>query len=80
MAMIRRQERPARVENESKLLIQADKLTEMIMLNVPAKYVVLTTNDVTSLYKVSQLIQRILIIIIIIIRDENYIQRVRSGR
>jgi hypothetical protein len=31
----------ARVENESKLLlIQADKLTEMIILNVPAKYAI----------------------------------------
>ena len=30
----------ARVENESKLLIQADKLTEMIILNVPTKYAI----------------------------------------
>jgi hypothetical protein len=30
----------ARVENESKLLIQADKLTEMFILNVPAKYAI----------------------------------------
>jgi hypothetical protein len=30
----------ARVKNESKLLIQADKLTETIILNVPAKYAI----------------------------------------
>jgi hypothetical protein len=30
----------ARVENECKLLIQADKLTEMIILNVPEKYAI----------------------------------------